>query len=312
MVDMSVSIGSVTLAGPVMPASGTMAEQLADIIDLSRLPAIVLKTITPDIRQGTKPPRVAEFSDATLFSIGIPSKGPAYLLDHTIPYYRDYGVPIVASISADTAEDFGALAERISVPEVAAIEANISCPNLRANGQAFGMDVRATAEVIGTIKTRSDKPIWAKLTPNVGDIALIAKAAEDAGADALIVGNAILGMAIDAEARRPKLGNVIGGLTGNAVKPILLRMVSQCAEAVRIPIIGCGGISTGEDVVEYLLAGAGAVQMGTVNFTQPSAMLQALNWVENYCARHEFNCVRELTGALNGSVEKRAQLQEVL
>lgn len=312
MVDMSVSIGSVRLSGPVMPASGTMAEQLANIIDLSLLPAVVLKTITPDIRQGTKPPRVAEFTDATLFSIGIPSKGPDYFLEHTIPYYKEYGVPIVASISADTAEEFGTLAAYISVPEVAAIEANISCPNLRADGRAFGMDLQATADVVREMKAKSPKPVWAKLTPNVGDIGSFAKAAEDAGADALVVGNAILGMAIDAEARAPKLGNVTGGLTGNAVKPILLRMVNQCAGVVNIPIIGCGGISTGEDAVEYLLAGATAVQMGTVNFVRPSAMLHALEWMEDYCRRHAIARVSELTGALDGGLETHLQLQEVL
>ncbi|MFT4151726.1 MAG: dihydroorotate dehydrogenase, partial [Paracoccaceae bacterium] len=211
MVDLSVSIGALTLPNPVMPGSGTMAEGLAQIIDLGRLGAIVLKTITPDIRQGTLPPRVAEFADATLFSIGIPSKGPDYLLQHTLPQYQGYGVPVVASVSADTAEDFGRLAAYISAPSVAAIEANISCPNLRAHGKAFGMDPLATAEVIRAMKAATDKPVWAKLTPNVGDIAAMARAAEDAGADAIVTGNALLGMAVDAEAMKPRLGNVIGG-----------------------------------------------------------------------------------------------------
>lgn len=299
MVDLSVSIGGVHLPNPVMPGSGTLAEGLADVIDLGRLGAIVLKTITPDLRRGTLPPRVAEFTDATLFSIGIPSKGPDYLLGHTLPFYEGYGVPVIASVSADTAEDFGRLAARLSVPAVAAIEANISCPNLRAHGRAFGMDPQATAEVIRAMKAATTKPVWAKLTPNVGDIALMARAAEDAGADALITGNALLGMAVDAEAMRPRLGNVIGGLTGAAVKPILLRMVHQCAQAVRIPVIGCGGISCGEDAVEYMLAGASAVQMGTVNFVHPGAMPEAIDWIADYCRRHGVAAVRDLTGAMS-------------
>jgi len=312
MVDLSVTIGSLRLPNPVMPGSGTMAEGLAEIIDLGRLGAIVLKTITPDIRQGTLPPRVAEFPDATLFSIGIPSKGPDYLLRNTIPFYEGHGVPVIASISADTAEDFGRLAARISVPAVAAIEANISCPNLRAHGKAFGMDPVATAQVIASMKAATDKPVWAKLTPNVGDIAQMARAAEDAGADAIITGNALLGMAIDAEGMKPRLGNVIGGVTGSAVKPILLRMVNQCAEAVSIPVIGCGGATCGEDVVEYMLAGATAVQMGTVNFVHPGAMPAAVDWIADYCQRHRISAVRHLTGAMAPSRDLPARLEMVL
>ncbi|MFB9947970.1 dihydroorotate dehydrogenase [Rhizobium puerariae] len=299
MVDLSVSIGSLKLANPIMPGSGTMAEGLADIIDLDGLGAIVLKTITPDIRQGTLTPRVAEFNDATLFSIGIPSKGPDYFLNNTLPFYGRYKAPVVASVSADTVEDFGTLAAYISAPSIAAIEANISCPNLRAHGRAFGMDIEATAGVIAAMKRATDKPVWAKLTPNVGDIAAFAKAAEQAGADAIVTGNAILGMAVDAERMRPRLGNVIGGLTGSAVKPILLRMVHQCAQAVDIPIIGCGGITNGEDAVEYMLAGATAVQMGTVNFVHPGAMPEAVGWIEGYCRRHGVERVRDLTGAMS-------------
>lgn len=308
MVDLTTRIGRVTLANPVMPGSGTIAENIAQLTDLGRLGAIVVKTITPDIRRGVLPPRVAEFRDATLFSIGIPSKGPDYLLSTTIPFYEPFGPPVVASISADTSEDFGILAERLSVPAVTAIEANISCPNLRAHGKAFGMDPKATHEVIRAMVARSEKPIWAKLTPNVGDIAEIARAAEDAGAEAVIVGNALLGLAVDAEAMRPRLGNVIGGLTGPAVKPILLRMTNQCAEAVRIPVIGCGGIASGEDVAEFLLAGATAVQMGTINFVQPNAMVEAIGWLRGYCARHGIAAVSQLVGAMAATHDGPARL----
>jgi dihydroorotate dehydrogenase (NAD+) catalytic subunit len=309
MVDLSVSIGGLVLSNPIMPASGTIAEGIMDIIDLDRIGAIVLKTITPDIRQGTLPPRVAEFDDSTLFSIGIPSKGPDHFLNSTLPAYDRFSAPIIASISADTVEDFGKLAAYISAPRIAAIEANISCPNLRAHGRAFGMDIEATKAVIAEMKASTDKPVWAKLTPNVGDIAAFARAAEEAGADAIITGNALLGMAVDAERMRPRLGNVIGGLTGRAVKPILMRMVNQCAQAVSIPVIGCGGISNGEDAVEYLLAGATAVQMGTVNFVHPGAMPEAVEWIADYCRRHSVVSVRELTGAMSLSYAGKPRLK---
>lgn len=298
MVDLTVAIGGVTLANPVMPASGSIAEGMADVIDLGKLGAIVLKTITPDIRQGVKPPRVVEYRDATLFSIGIPSKGPDHLLKTTLPFFDKFGPPVIASISANTAEDFGTLARYITDPRIKAIEANISCPNLRSHGQAFGMDPVASAEVVNAMKLNTTLPIWAKLTPNVGDIGEVARAVEAAGADAVITANAILGMAINAETMAPRLGNVVGGLTGPAVKPVILRMVNQCAEAVRIPIIGCGGIATGEDVVEYMLAGASAVQVGTLNFVHTGAMEQCINWVEDYCLRKGITHVSALTGAL--------------
>ncbi|MEC7761543.1 MAG: dihydroorotate dehydrogenase [Pseudomonadota bacterium] len=298
MVDLSVTVGGVSMKNPIMPASGSIAEGMADIVDLGRLGAIVLKTITPDIRQGVKPPRVVEYTDATLFSIGIPSKGPDYLLNHTVPFFEKFGPPVIASISADTAEDFGKLAGYITDPRIAAIEANISCPNLRAHGRAFGMDPVAAAEVIAEMKANTKLPVWAKLTPNVGDIAEVARAVEGAGADAVITANAILGMAINAETMTPRLGNVVGGLTGPAVKPVILRMVNQCAEAVKIPVIGCGGIATGEDVVEYMLAGASAVQVGTTNFVHTAAMEQSIDWVTDYCTRKGIARVSDLTGAL--------------
>lgn len=312
MVDLSVTVGGVHMSNPIMPASGSIAEGMADLVDLGKLGAIVLKTITPDIRQGVKPPRVVEYTDATLFSIGIPSKGPDYLLNHTVPFFARFGPPVIASISADTAEDFGTLAGYITDPRIAAIEANISCPNLRAHGRAFGMDPVAAAEVISAMKANTHLPIWAKLTPNVGDIAEIARAVEDAGADAVVTANAILGMGINAETMTPRLGNVVGGLTGPAVKPVILRMVNQCAEAVKIPIIGCGGITTGEDVVEYMLAGASAVQIGTINFVHTAAMEQSIAWVEGYCTRKNIARVEDLTGALKLPVDQKSEQRDAV
>lgn len=298
MTDLSVRIGDITLANPIMPGSGTLAEGMADVFDLGRLGAIVTKTFTDDLREGNAPPRVAELQNSTLFSIGIPSKGTDYYLHNTVPFYRKFGSPIVASISADTVEGFGALAGKLSDSGVVAIEANISCPNLKKDGMAFGMDPHATADVIAAMKAATHLPIWAKLSPNVGDITVIARAAENAGADALVTANAMLAMAIDIETWQPRVANLMGGITGPATKPVILRMVYQCAQAVSIPIIGCGGVSNAADAIEYMLAGATAVQMGTQSFVQPTAMVKLLGDLTAYCERRGIISVSELTGAM--------------
>lgn len=297
-IDMRVSVGGLSLANPIMPASGTFGEGMARIIDLNRLGAIVTKTITGDLREGNPPPRVAELRESTLFSIGIPSKGPDHYVNDLVPFYRQFTPPLIASISADSIEEFGALAARISVPGVAAIEANVSCPNLKQNGQAFGMNPQTTYDVIKAMKAATNVPIWVKLTPNVGDIAQIAKAAEDAGADALVLANAMLAMAIDVNTFKPKVANLMGGITGNATKPIILRMAYQCVQAVSIPVIGCGGISTLDDALEYLLAGCSAVQVGTANFISPNAMIRMIDELESFCRRRGFARVQDVIGAM--------------
>jgi len=298
MVDLTVKIGSLTLANPVMPGSGTFAETMASVIDVDRLGAIVTKTITPDIRHGNPQPRVTEVTGAMLSSIGIPSKGPDHYLKEILPFYARFRPPVVASISAGSADKFAVLAERLSVPGVAAIEANISCPNLEADGRAFAMSGADTEKVVRRLKSATAKPIWAKLTPNVGDITEIARAAEAGGADALMVANALLAMAINVETFRPRLGNLMGGLTGAAVKPVILRMVYQCAHAVKLPVIGCGGIFSVEDAVEYMLAGATAVQVGTANFVHPTTMIDIIEALPRFLARHGLNAASQLTGAV--------------
>lgn len=301
MVDLSVRIGGLTLANPIMPGSGTFAETMAQVIDFNRLGALVTKTITPDIRHGNPQPRVTEVTGAMLSSIGIPSKGPDHYLASVVPFYAPYRPPLVASISAGTADAFAALAARISVPGVAAIEANISCPNLEADGRAFAMFPRDTEAVLRRIKAATPLPVWAKLTPNVGDITVIARAAQAGGADALVVANALLGMAIDIDSFRPRLGSLMGGLTGAAVKPVILRMVYQCARAVALPIIGSGGVSGIEDAVEYMLAGAAAVQVGTVNFIHPTRMIEIIDAFPNFLQRHGLARAADLTGAMRAS-----------
>ncbi|GJE27974.1 dihydroorotate dehydrogenase [Methylobacterium organophilum] len=298
MTDLSVQIGNLKLANPVMPASGTFAEGLSKVIDFERLGAFVTKTITRELRTGNPLPRVAERPGSLLNAIGIPSKGIPYFLEHTMPAYAGYRTPLVVSISAPTAEGFASLAAELTLPGISAIEANISCPNIEEDGKAFAMRASSTEAVIRQMRSATTLPIWAKLTPNTGELPDVARAAEAAGADAVVVANTILAMAIDLNTFRPCLGNVMGGLSGPAIKPIVLRHVFQCAQAVRIPVIGCGGISTTEDAVEYLLAGASAVQVGTATFVQPGAMTAIIDGLGRFCERREIARVSDLIGAV--------------
>ncbi len=308
MVDLSVRIGDVALANPVMPGSGTFSEVMEPVIDFNRLGAIVTKTITPDVREGNPQPRVTEYKDAMLSSIGIPSKGPDHYVNEMVPYYRQFTSPLIASVQADTVDAFGELVAKISVPGITAIEANISCPNMEEDGRAFAMECGPTERALRRIKDETDLPIWAKLTPNVGDITEVARAAEAGGADALVVANALLGMAIDATTFRPKLGKLMGGLTGPATKPVILRMTYQCARAVSIPIIGCGGIATVADAVEYMLAGATAIQVGTANFIHPDSMIRIVDGLPEFCRQQGLSRVADLTGALKlGNADRPAR-----
>ncbi len=276
MADLRTAIGSLTLKNPIMPASGTFSEELAEVFDLDCLGAHVTKTITRGKRAGNSVPRVCEVNGAMLNSIGIPSKGAPWFLQNTLPFYRDYEAPLVISISANTADEFARFAEEVSVPGVAAIEVNISCPNIEDDGKAFAMKPGPTGDVIRRIRSATHLPLWAKLSPNTGEVVEVALAAEEAGADALVTANTMLAMAIDSRTGRARLGNIMGGLSGPSLKPITLRMTYQCARAVSIPVIGCGGISTVDDVIEYLVAGARAVQVGTATFISPSAMLRLI------------------------------------
>lgn len=299
MVDMSVALGSIVLNNPVMPASGTFAEGLAGIVDFGRLGAMVTKTITAGPRAGNPVPRVSEIDGGMLNSIGIPSKGVEGFLRDTLPFYRQFDTPLVVSISASTVEGFASLATQLELPGIAAIEANISCPNIEEDGRAFAISPLSTGRVIERMRAATRMPIWAKLTPNTGEIGAVARAAETAGADALVVANTILAMSIDIETRRPSLGNVMGGLSGPAIKPIIVRMTYQCAKAVRIPIIGCGGIADAEDALEYLLAGASAVQVGTATFLRPRTMLEVIDGIRGYCQRNNIESLSGLVGAVN-------------
>jgi dihydroorotate dehydrogenase (NAD+) catalytic subunit len=300
MLDLSVSVGGLRLLNPVMPASGTFADGLANTIDINRLGAFVTKTITRAKRSGNPVPRVAEIQAGMLNAIGIPSKGVDDFIGSTVPFYRAYTPPLIASISADSAFEFGVLAAQLSVvPGIAGIEANISCPNIEEDGKAFAMHAKSTAQVVKALRASTHLPLWVKLTPNTGEIAAVARAAQDEGADAVVVANTILGMAIDVNTRRPRLGNVMGGMSGPAVKPIMVRMTYQCSKAVSIPVIGCGGIANADDALEFMLAGAKAVQVGTATFVRPGAMLDVIDGLLAYCQRNGIGRLQDVVGTVD-------------
>lgn len=296
MSNLSVKIGELSLSNPVMPASGCFAIEYQEALNLNNLGALVIKSVSPKMRAGNPTPRVAETSAGMLNSIGIPSKGLEYYINEVLPLYTAYNAPVVVSISADTASEFAEACRMLSLPKVAVIEANISCPNLEADGMAFAMSAETTYEVIRAIKQSTTHPVWAKLTPNAANIGVIAKAAENAGADAIVMGNTVLGMAIDIRSHKPKLGNVMGGLSGPAIKPIALRLVHQCFRSVQIPIIGCGGIATAEDAIEFMLAGATAIQVGTASFRDPGVMQKIIDGMSAYCHEMQINHIHELIG----------------
>ena len=297
-VDLSVHVGGLHLRNPVMPASGTFAEGLERVMDFNRLGAFVTKTITRELRAGNPLPRVVERPGSLINAIGIPSKGVPYFIEKTMPQYASYDTPLVVSISAPTAEGFASLAAELTIAGIAAIEANISCPNIEEDGKAFAMNAASTEKVTRELRAATTLPLWVKLTPNTADVPLIARSAEAAGADAVVVANTILSMAIDLRTFKPCLGNIMGGLSGPAIKPIILRQVFQCAKAVKIPVIGCGGISTAEDAAEYMLAGASAVQVGTATFLQPAAMTTIIDGLERFCLHREIASVTELIGGV--------------
>jgi dihydroorotate dehydrogenase (NAD+) catalytic subunit len=254
--------------------------------------------VSREFRLGNPTPRVAELEGGMINSIGLPGKGLAYFLDHQLPDYKRYTPPIVANITATTADDFAAMARAVTVPAVDVIEMNISCPTREPGGGNFALHEDHTYGIVRRVREATDKPLWAKLSPNAGEIDLVAKAAERAGADALTISNTLLGLKIDTETFKPMIGNGYGGISGPAIKPIILRMVNQCSKVVKIPIIGCGGIVKVEDVVEYMLAGATAVMIGYLTFRNPSGMIAIIDGLEAWCGKRGFARVADLTGAM--------------
>jgi dihydroorotate dehydrogenase (NAD+) catalytic subunit len=300
-VDLSVEFSGLALRNPVMTASGTFASgrEYADFVDLSRLGALVTKGVSMEPWAGNASPRIAETASGMLNSIGLQNPGVEAFCARDLSWLAVHDVPVIVNVSGHSLEEYVAVVERLEAEGgVAAYEINISCPNVDEGGMAFGTMCAPAAAVTRAVRAATSRPVVVKLSPNVTDIAEIARAVEAEGADAVSLINTLLGMAIDAEKCRPKLARIVGGLSGPAIKPVALRMVWQVAQAVRIPVIGIGGIMTGTDAVEFLLAGASAVQVGTANFVDPTSTIRVLDGIEQYCARHGVARVRDLVGAL--------------
>lgn len=301
MVDTSVKIAGLSLKNPVLTASGTFGygSEFCDFMELSRIGGIIVKGTTIRPRQGNPYPRMAETPSGMLNAVGLQNKGVDYFIDHIYPVIKDYDTNIIVNVAGSTVDDYVAAAERINELEaVPAIELNISCPNVKAGGMAFGTSPEAAREVVAAVRRVYKNTLIVKLSPNVTSITDIALAVESAGADSVSLINTLMGMAIDAERRKPLLSTITGGLSGPCVKPVALRMVWQVAKAVKIPVIGLGGISNAADAVEFLLAGATAIQIGTANFIDPAISAKVASGIEDYLIRHGFSSVKELVGAL--------------
>ncbi len=301
MVDLSVKIGNMGLKNPVMTASGTFGYGLefADFIDLSRLGGIIVKGTTLNHREGNLYPRMAETPSGMLNAVGLQNKGVEYFAEHIYPQIKDIDTNMIVNVSGACVEDYVATAERVAqLDNIPAIELNISCPNVKQGGMAFGTSCEGAASVVKAVRKVYPKTLIVKLSPNVTDIASIACAVEAEGADSVSLINTLMGMSIDAERRCPRLSTITGGLSGACVKPVALRMVWQVAKAVKIPVIGLGGISSATDAVEFLLAGASAIQIGTANFIDPTITVKVVEGIEAYLTRHGFSSVGEIVGAL--------------
>ena len=297
---LAVNIAGIKMKTPVMTGSGTFGfgEEFSDFVDLNQLGAIVVKGTTLKPRSGNEGVRIAETPSGMLNCIGLENPGVEYFLTDILPRIVHYDAPIIVNISGSTVEEYGQLAKMLDVPGVAAIELNVSCPNVREGGIVFGTDPQSAAAVVRAAKANTKKPVILKLSPNVTDITIMAKAVEAAGADAISMINTLIGMAIDVKTWKPVLGNIIGGLSGPAVKPVALRLVWQVAQCVKIPIIGMGGIMTAEDAVEFLLAGASAVAVGTANFVNPTAAQDIADGIDDYLVARNLTNVSKLVGQL--------------
>ena len=297
---LAVEVAGIRMATPVMGASGTFGfgMEYEDFLDLADVGAVVSKGITPKPRAGNGGVRIAETPAGMLNSIGLENPGIEAFCRDILPEAAKLPTAFIVNISAGTAEEYGEMAQMLDVEGVDGIEVNISCPNVKEGGIVFGTDPKQAARVTQEVKKHTKKPVIVKLSPNVTDITQMARAVEEAGADAVSLINTLTGMAIDVEKRQPLLGNITGGLSGPAVKPIALRMVYQAAQAVSIPVIGMGGIQTGEDVAAFLLVGASAVEIGAENFANPRAVVEAAEGLEAYLERQGIEYARDLTGAL--------------
>lgn len=299
---LNIQIGNLNLKNPVMTASGTFGygKEYSDFIDLGKLGGICVKGTTLHDRQGNAYPRMAETPSGMLNAVGLQNKGVDYFVSHIYPEIKDFDTNIIVNVSGSTIEDYAECAARLSdLDKVPGIELNISCPNVKEGGMAFGTSACSAADVVKAVRKVYNKTLIVKLSPNVTDITEIAKAAEAEGADSLSLINTLLGMAIDINRRKPVLSTVTGGLSGPCVKPVALRMVWQTYNAVKIPIIGMGGIASWQDAVEFILAGSSAIQIGTYNFIDPTISEKVVDGIQGYLDHHNISHIKELIGALD-------------
>ena len=299
--DLKKDIGRIELENPVMTASGTFgyASEFKELVDLNRLGGIIVKGLSLEPSMGNKPPRIVETACGMLNAIGLENVGIDSFVKEKLPFLKNLSTPVFANIYGKSISEYALLAARIDeLNEVAGIEVNISCPNVTAGGIAFGVVPETAAEVVKAVRKASSKPLMVKLSPNVTDVTLIARAVEDAGADSLSLVNTITGMSIDIETRRPRLANITGGLSGPAIKPVALRMVWQVAQSVNIPVVGVGGIVCAEDALEFLIAGAVAVQVGTANFVNPHATTDIIDGIEAFLIQKKISSIRDIIGTL--------------
>jgi dihydroorotate dehydrogenase (NAD+) catalytic subunit len=300
--DLKVKLGEIELQNPVITASGTFgyAKEFAEFVDLNRLGGIIVKGLSLQPTKGNPPPRIVETPCGMLNAIGLENVGIDIFTSHKLPFLQTLSPPIFANIYGTAVEDYAELAARLEALEgLAGVEVNISCQNVKAGGMAFGADPDSAFRVGAAVRARTTRHLIVKLSPNVADISAIARSAEEAGADSISLINTITGMAIDLETRRPKIANITGGLSGPAIKPVALRMVWQVAQTVRIPVIGIGGIMTAEDALEFLVAGASAVQIGTANLVKPHASIDVIDGIEMYLAQKNISRLTDMIGTLD-------------
>ncbi len=301
MVNLAVNIKDLALKNPVMTASGCSGygDELNEFYDVSQLGAVLLKGITPRNRDGNLYPRMAETPSGMLNAVGLQNKGVDYFIENIYPEIRKLGVPLIANVNGSTVEEYVEVTEKLNaLSDIAAIELNISCPNVKEGGMAFGVSCPSAEFVTREVRKAYDKTLIVKLSPNVTDIAEIARAVEGQGADSVSLVNTFLGMAIDAETRRPLLSTITGGLSGPAIKPLALRMVWQVSKAVKIPVIGLGGIMNATDAIEFFLAGASAVQIGTALYKDPHTPLEVIKGIRDYLERHGYTDIKDIIGRL--------------
>ncbi|MCC8072403.1 MAG: dihydroorotate dehydrogenase [Bacteroidales bacterium] len=301
MADLRVNIGGLELKNPVLTASGTFGygEEFAPFIDLNRLGGYIVKGTTIAHREGNPYPRMVETPSGMLNAVGLQNKGVDYFIEHIWPRMEAVESPLIVNVSGATVADYVAVCEKLAPIEgIPAIEVNISCPNVKQGGMAFGTSCAGAAEVTKAVRRAFPRTVIVKLSPNVTDIASIARAVEAEGADSVSLINTLMGMAIDVERRRPYLSTITGGLSGPAVRPVAVRMVWQVAKAVKIPVIGLGGIMNGRDALEFIMAGATAVEIGTANFIDPTVTIKVIDYLEDYCRRHDVASISSLRGII--------------